>query len=1009
MALSTNLISGLSSGFDWRSMIDKLIAVDHQRVDLMTEKKTSYESQLKEWQGVNTKLLALRTASTALAAESAFNVFKTSATSSSSTLAASDLLTVTGDSTASAGTYSIKVNNVAQAEKISSKSFATSDTALSLSGDILLSGKVVGVAATDTLASIKDKINALNTGSNPSGVTASIVSHSSTDYHLVLTSDETGLAGISVLEGSSDSLLETMGFVTGATALKNRTSNGAKSDLFSDSNTAAGTLLGLTSAPGDTAVTIGGQAVTLNLASDSITAIAQKIDALAGVSASVVSETVSGETQYRIQVSDTTSLTDSGNVLQILGFLEGTQGSTAEVLTGSKANTTDGATAIAAATQWNQIFGANVQAGTSFTLTGKKHDGTAVSGSFTISGTAATVQELLTYIQDTLFSGTVTAAIDSSGKIRITDGTTGDSRLELAVTTNNPSGGSLDFGTVSTSTEGRSMQLTAGEDAEVVVDNVTLTRSSNQITDVISGLTLDLTGESSSTTVTLKVERDLDSVKSKIQAMAAAYNAIIDYVNKQFSYNEETKATGGILFGDGTLSSVKSELVDTVREAVTGLSSDFNRLALIGITLDSDVRMTIDSDDLTDALESNFDDVKKLFIAAGSAPNTLFQYVGHTVNTNGGSYAVSITQPATQTTVTGSAALAGTLGSNETLTLQDYSAGRTATVSLTSAMTLDDVVNAVNSELAKEYTEKLYGSTGNTDKSASVITAATLFSNITGADAGDLITFAGTRRSGIAVSGNYSVSTTDTLGDLLEEIENMLGGDATASLDGSGKLVITDKQSGDSQLALTIVNPSVSGLDFGTVTSSNSGGVTGRYALDMTASKTGANKLLLTHNSYGTGHVITASESGGTALGLGDATVVFGKDMAGTINGTAATGSGQNLTLSSDGNNADGLSLLYAGSSTASTTFTLTLGIADLLERKLGFITDTDGGYVAFKQTSLQNSIDGYESQVDQLEALLNRKTEMMINRFVAMELALSKIQQQSNWLSQQLSSMTGA
>ena len=33
MATSTNLISGLSSGFDWRSMIDQLIAIEHRRVE----------------------------------------------------------------------------------------------------------------------------------------------------------------------------------------------------------------------------------------------------------------------------------------------------------------------------------------------------------------------------------------------------------------------------------------------------------------------------------------------------------------------------------------------------------------------------------------------------------------------------------------------------------------------------------------------------------------------------------------------------------------------------------------------------------------------------------------------------------------------------------------------------------------------------------------------------------------------------------------------------------------
>ncbi|MBW1707310.1 MAG: hypothetical protein JRJ86_19475, partial [Deltaproteobacteria bacterium] len=40
---------------------------------------------------------------------------------------------------------------------------------------------------------------------------------------------------------------------------------------------------------------------------------------------------------------------------------------------------------------------------------------------------------------------------------------------------------------------------------------------------------------------------------------------------------------------------------------------------------------------------------------------------------------------------------------------------------------------------------------------------------------------------------------------------------------------------------------------------------------------------------------------------------------------------------------------------------------------------------------------------IEQMEARLDRKMETMINRFVAMELALSKIQSQSDWLAGQI------
>ena len=179
----------------------------------------------------------------------------------------------------------------------------------------------------------------------------------------------------------------------------------------------------------------------------------------------------------------------------------------------------------------------------------------------------------------------------------------------------------------------------------------------------------------------------------------------------------------------------------------------------------------------------------------------------------------------------------------------------------------------------------------------------------------------------------------------------------------------------------------------------------GRYTMTTTASKTGSNELLLTHNTYGTGQRAIVTETGGTALKLTSPVYDWGKNVAGTINGITATGSGQSLTVDSDGNNADGLSISYTGTTTlTSATFSFALGVAELLDRQLGFITDANDGYVTYKQTSLKNSIDSFETQIEDMQASLNRKMEMMINRFVAMELALAKIQNQSQWLAGQIS-----
>ncbi len=1021
MSMSTNLVSGLVSGFDWRSMIDQLIEIEHQRVDLVEDRKSEYESKLTEWQSVNTMLLSLKTAASALSVESAFNVYTSSATSNTSK-AAPDLLTVSTSSTASPGTYEIKVNNMAKSQKLSSKSYSATDTAISLSaGDILVSGRVVNIAATDTLADIKNKINAVNTGSSPSNVTANIVQYGTNDYRLVLTNDNTGADGISLLNASSSDILGDLGFIetaSGSYDIKNSITGGAQSDRFISVNDSIEDLLDLNTPQSSATLKIKGENgsdsdnITIDLSAHNLNQIADAINAnkgAANISASVVSETADGNTYYRLQIDgidDTDPFSDNNNIFQTLGLIKGGVGDVVGDV-GTNAMTTNGQV-ITTSTKLVDIDGyLEYTAGDQILFEGYDTSGSAVNYTFSLSDTK-TVQDLLNDIESQY--GDVTAAVTADGKIQIVDNTTATpASSNLSVTfTPTIDKGELDFGfTGAAISVIRDRELVEGKDASIVVDDVTITDPSNTITDVIEGVTLNLVGaDDAATTVTVKVERDLSAIKSKIQDMVDSFNTVLGYINTQFSYNDKTDEVGGILFGDGTLASVKSDLINIVTETITGASSDFNKLSLIGITLDltnteegyyQDLTLSIDEDKLTDALETNFDDVRKLFAAFGSSPDANIEYISHTDDTLGGTYDVVITEAATQGTVTGSKALGGDLGEDVTVTIEDFATGRVATVELLAAdnLDIDDIVNAVNSELAEEYTEILTGD------NATGYSSSTMFSDITGADDGDEITFSGTRRSGISVSGSYQIEDAgaETVGDLLEAIEDMFEDEVTASLDANGKIVITDKQAGDSQLTFAINTDSITDLDFGTVSATTEG----RYAMPITASNDGG-KLVLTHNTYGTGQIAFVSQSSATdPLGLDDATSVWGVNVAGTINSITATGSGQTLTVDSDGNDADGLSISYSGTGTPATTFTLTLGIGVLLDRQLGFITDTTDGYVAFKQESLQDSIDSYETRIEQMEAQLNRKMEMMINKFVAMEVALSKIQNQSNWLTGQI------
>jgi len=199
-------------------------------------------------------------------------------------------------------------------------------------------------------------------------------------------------------------------------------------------------------------------------------------------------------------------------------------------------------------------------------------------------------------------------------------------------------------------------------------------------------------------------------------------------------------------------------------------------------------------------------------------------------------------------------------------------------------------------------------------------------------------------------------------------------------------------------------------LSFGSsVSTANNGGQEGRYAMDITATDDGSGHLVLTHDNYGGNYSFDISEDAATAGNKlwtgGDQTVNNGVDVAGTINGEAATGSGQLLTGNDGENNVDGLVIKYTGTAEGLDVgdIKLTLGTAELFDRVLFSITDSYEGYVAFKQDSLQDSIDGFETRIEDMEARLGLKMENMINKFVAMETALSVMQSQSQWLAGQL------
>ena len=196
-----------------------------------------------------------------------------------------------------------------------------------------------------------------------------------------------------------------------------------------------------------------------------------------------------------------------------------------------------------------------------------------------------------------------------------------------------------------------------------------ISRSSNKISDLVDGLTLNL---SSTGTTTITTTTDTDTIKSNIQTFVEEMNTVRTLL-QELTQVDTSSNTASILTGNYGVQLIQSRLATVV--ATIGVGFDYNDdtysvLSQLGITTDAEEGsnteglLVIDDDTLDAILASNADAVAKLFAAnyAGSTSSSeisISSYISGT--TECGTYEVSYTTDAsgkiTSATINGHAAL----------------------------------------------------------------------------------------------------------------------------------------------------------------------------------------------------------------------------------------------------------------------------------------------------------------------------------------------------------------
>ena len=276
-------------------------------------------------------------------------------------------------------------------------------------------------------------------------------------------------------------------------------------------------------------------------------------------------------------------------------------------------------------------------------------------------------------------------------------------RLSLQSTTSGAAN-TLNIATNAFSGAGALTTVTAAADAAITVGNgpgaFQVTNSSNSITGLMPGVTLDLLQADPATQTTISLQPDGQTMATTVQSLVTAANQLISDLNTATAYapansssvEPSTSGTAGPLLGDPTAES----LLDSVLSAIgnqAGVNSAGSS-GLVGISMNEDGTLSFDSNAFAQAYDANPTQVANTFITGGSSSSPLMSFYESTDATATGDYQVDVTQAGSQATDSGAVVAGGAVSTPETLTIT--SGGASAGYTTTAGETLADVAAGLN-------------------------------------------------------------------------------------------------------------------------------------------------------------------------------------------------------------------------------------------------------------------------------------------------------------------------
>lgn len=163
--------------------------------------------------------------------------------------------------------------------------------------------------------------------------------------------------------------------------------------------------------------------------------------------------------------------------------------------------------------------------------------------------------------------------------------------------------------------------LTAAQDSEISVNGLAgIKRSTNQLSDVISGVTFSLlsTTPSGGASTRVEIKDDPDGLRNKVKKMVDAYNDVINLVNGQLKNDEADKKAAQSMFGDSTLQGLQ-RAGSTVMGGAYSSGSASVSLSAYGVAIQRDGTLLLDQAKFDAAVAKDSDGLVALFSGTGAS------------------------------------------------------------------------------------------------------------------------------------------------------------------------------------------------------------------------------------------------------------------------------------------------------------------------------------------------------------------------------------------------------